>query len=110
MYATVAILGALQERNRSGLGQYLDIALLDSQIAMLANQNLNYMTSGKAPKRYGNAHKNITPYQAFKVEDGHIIIDVGNDGQLRRHCQVLGFDEFAFTYICQSNDMRLAYR
>lgn len=110
MYATVAILGALQERNRSGLGQYLDIALLDSQIAMLANQNLNYMTSGKAPKRYGNAHQNITPYQAFQVEDGHLIIAVGNDGQFRRLCQVLGVVELADDKRFQTNAARLAHR
>lgn len=110
MYATVGIMGALQERQRSGLGQHLDIALLDCSIAMLANQNLNYMTSGKAPKRYGNAHQNITPYQAFKVKDGHLIIAVGNDGQFKRLCQVLGLASLADESRFQTNAARLAHR
>ena len=76
MYATVAVLGALHERHRSNRGQYIDLALLDSHIAMLANQNLNYMTSGVAPKRYGNAHQNIVPYQVFEVSDRHMIVAV----------------------------------
>lgn len=110
MYATVAILGALQERHRSGLGQYLDVALLDSHIAMLANQNLNYMTSGKAPQRYGNAHQNITPYQVFKVQDGHLIIAVGNDGQFRRLCEVLGVAHLADDERFQTNAARVDNR
>jgi crotonobetainyl-CoA:carnitine CoA-transferase CaiB-like acyl-CoA transferase len=90
MYASVAILAAIQERNRSGLGQHLDIALLDCHIAMLANQNLNYMTSGVPPTRAGNAHQNVVPYQVFKTSDGFMIVAVGNDSQFRAFCTVLG--------------------
>ncbi|WP_049057618.1 CoA transferase, partial [Achromobacter xylosoxidans] len=72
MYATVAILAALQERHRSGLGQHLDIALLDSHVALLANQNSNYFNSGVAPTRAGNAHQNVVPYQVFAASDGHL--------------------------------------
>src|SRR5690606_3217961 len=79
MYATVGILAALQERNRSGLGQHVDLALLDCHVAMLANQNLNYMTSGVVPQRAGNAHQNVVPYQVFASSDGHLIVAVGND-------------------------------
>ena len=89
MYASVAILAAIQERQRSGLGQHLDIALLDCHIAMLANQNLNYMTSGVAPTRAGNAHQNVVPYQVFKTSDGFMIVAVGNDSQFRAFCTSL---------------------
>ena len=90
MYSTVGILAALHERTRSGLGQYIDMALLDCQVAMLANQNLNYMTSGVAPKRAGNAHQNLVPYQVFACADGHLIVAVGNDSQFKAYCQVIG--------------------
>lgn len=90
MYATVAILGALHERHRSGLGQQIDLALLDCHVAMLANQNLNYMTSGVAPRRAGNAHQNVVPYQVFKASDGELIVAVGTDGQYRAYCGVIG--------------------
>jgi crotonobetainyl-CoA:carnitine CoA-transferase CaiB-like acyl-CoA transferase len=90
MYSTVAILAALHERGRSGLGQHIDMALLDCQVAMLANQNLNYMTSGVAPKRAGNAHQNLVPYQVFAAADGHLIVAVGNDTQFRAYCRVIG--------------------
>lgn len=90
MYATVGVMGALHERYRSGLGQHIDIALLDSHIAMLANQNLNYMTSGVAPQRFGNAHQNIVPYQVFAASDGHLIVAVGNDTQFRAYCEAIG--------------------
>ncbi|MCC2597286.1 CoA transferase [Pusillimonas sp. MFBS29] len=90
MYSTVGILAALHERSRSGLGQHIDMALLDCQVAMLANQNLNYMTSGVAPKRAGNAHQNLVPYQVFGAADGHLIVAVGNDSQFRAYCQVIG--------------------
>lgn len=89
MYATVGILAALQERNRSGQGQRLDIALLDSVVALLANQNMNYLTSGVAPERAGNAHQNIVPYQVFAAADGHLIVAVGNDSQFRAYCRVI---------------------
>ena len=93
MYASVAILAALNERHTSGLGQYIDMALLDCQVAMLANQNLNYMTSGQVPKRAGNAHQNLVPYQVFEVEDGHLILAVGNDTQFASFCRLINMPE-----------------
>ena len=95
MYATVGILAALQERQRSGLGQHLDVALLDTVVAMLGNQALNYLTSGIAPRRAGNAHQNIVPYQVFAASDGHLIVAVGNDGQFRAYCGVLEAPQLA---------------
>ncbi|MYN14829.1 CoA transferase [Pusillimonas sp. TS35] len=89
MYATVGILAALHERTRSGLGQHIDMALLDCQVAMLANQNLNYLASGAAPRRAGNAHQNLVPYQVFAAADGHLIVAVGNDTQFRSYCNVI---------------------
>src|SRR5690606_27577498 len=93
MYATVGILAALQERHRSGLGQHVDLALLDCHVAMLANQNLNYMTSGVVPQRAGNAHQNVVPYQVFASSDGHLIVAVGNDSQYRAYCNAIGHPE-----------------
>lgn len=110
MYATVAVLGALYERHRSNRGQYIDLALLDSHIAMLANQNLNYMTSGVAPKRYGNAHQNIVPYQVFEVSDGHMIVAVGNDGQFRAYCGVLERPDLGENPKYATNSQRLQHR
>src|SRR5690606_20180568 len=81
MYATVGILAALQERQRGGLGPHLGVALLDSVVAMLANQAQNYLVSGVSPPRVGNAHHNIVPYQVFAASDGHLIVAVGNDSQ-----------------------------
>src|SRR5581483_1957262 len=79
LYATIAILGALAHRDRTGEGQHIDMALLDSQVAMLANQAMNYLTTGVAPRRLGNAHPNIVPYQVFAASDGHLIVAVGNE-------------------------------
>ncbi len=110
MYATVAILAALQERNRSGLGQHLDIALLDSHISMLANQNLNYMTSGVAPKRAGNAHQNVVPYQVFKAADGYLIIAVGNDSQFRSFANAIGRSELGSDPRFATNRARVTNR
>src|ERR1043166_2136607 len=90
MYATVAVLSALWERNSSGQGQYIDLALLDTQVAWLANQNLNYLVSGEPPRRMGNAHPNITPYQTFATRDGFLILAVGNDSQFARFCNAAG--------------------
>ncbi|MCW5590615.1 MAG: CoA transferase [Burkholderiales bacterium] len=92
MYAAVAILGALRERDASGRGQYVDMALLDAQVAWLMNHNLNYLVSGAVPKRWGNAHPNLTPYQAFPTKDGNLILAIGNDGQFRKFCAVAGLD------------------
>lgn len=110
MYATVAILGALHERNRSGLGQHIDVALLDCQVATLANQNLNYMTSAEIPQRAGNAHQNIVPYQVFAANDGHLIVAVGNDGQYRAYCSVLGRPDLADHPDYATNSLRLKHR
>lgn len=110
MYSAVGILAALHERSRSGLGQHLDIALLDCQVAMLANQNLNYMTSGRAPQRAGNAHQNLVPYQVFAVSDGHMIVAVGNDSQFRAYCGVLGLPELADDPRFATNPKRVVNR
>lgn len=110
MYATVGILAALQERNRSGLGQHLDIALLDSHISMLANQNLNYMTSGVAPTRAGNAHQNVVPYQVFKASDGYLILAVGNDSQFRSFANAIGQPELGTDPRFATNRMRVTNR
>jgi crotonobetainyl-CoA:carnitine CoA-transferase CaiB-like acyl-CoA transferase len=90
MYATVAILAALFHRTRSGQGQYIDMALLDTQIAMNANMNMNYLISGRVPQRIGNAHANIVPYQVFDAADGQLVLAVGNDGQFAKFCEAAG--------------------
>ncbi|VVE30262.1 Acetyl-CoA:oxalate CoA-transferase [Pandoraea eparura] len=91
MYATIAIMAALTHRDRTGVGQYIDMALLDTQVAMLANMNTNYLASGEAPVRWGNAHPNIVPYQTFQTaDDGWIIVAVGNDGQFRKFVEAGG--------------------
>ena len=95
MYATVAILAALRHRDRTGQGQAIDMALLDAQVAMLANLGAGFLASGVAPQRAGNAHQNIVPYQVFEVADGHLILAVGNDGQFARLCAVAGCSELA---------------
>jgi hypothetical protein len=110
MYAALAITAALQERQRSGLGQHLDIALLDCHIAMLANQNLNFMTSGKAPERAGNAHQNVVPYQVFKTSDGFMIVAVGNDSQFRSYCEALGVPELGQDPKFVTNRQRIVNR
>ncbi len=88
MYATVAILAALRHRDITGQGQAIDMALLDTQVAMLANLGASYLATGTPPRRMGNAHQNIVPYQVFEVADGHIILAVGNDSQFAKLCQV----------------------
>jgi crotonobetainyl-CoA:carnitine CoA-transferase CaiB-like acyl-CoA transferase len=88
MYATVAILAALRHRDTTGQGQVIDMALLDTQLAMLANLGSNYLCSGKVPGRMGNAHQNIVPYQVFEASDGHLILAVGNDRQFAKFCDV----------------------
>jgi crotonobetainyl-CoA:carnitine CoA-transferase CaiB-like acyl-CoA transferase len=110
MYATVGILAALHERSRSGLGQHIDMALLDCQVAMLANQNLNYMTSGVAPRRAGNAHQNLVPYQVFAAADGHLIVAVGNDSQFRNYCGVIGRPGLADDVRFKTNPNRVINR
>jgi formyl-CoA transferase len=95
MYSAVAILAALAHRDVTGQGQHLDLALFDVMVAMLANMNMNYLVSGIAPGRAGNAHQNIVPYQVFAAADGHVIIAVGNDSQYAKFCEVAGCPELA---------------
>ncbi|WP_028357856.1 CaiB/BaiF CoA transferase family protein [Brackiella oedipodis] len=110
MNSVVAILAALHERHHSQLGQYIDMALLDCGVALLANQNMNYLTSGTIPQRAGNAHQNIVPYQVFPTSNGHIIITAGNDGQFKKLADVLGHPEWAEDARYQTNSARLAHR
>jgi crotonobetainyl-CoA:carnitine CoA-transferase CaiB-like acyl-CoA transferase len=95
MYASTAILAALRHRDLTGIGQVIDMALLDTQVAMLANLGANYLATGVAPQRAGNAHQNIVPYQVFEVADGHLILAVGNDGQFAKFCAVAGAEALA---------------
>jgi crotonobetainyl-CoA:carnitine CoA-transferase CaiB-like acyl-CoA transferase len=90
LYATVAILAALFHRTRTGAGQHIDMALLDTQIAMSANMNMNYLVAGRAPRRMGNAHANIVPYQVFDAADGQLVLAVGNDSQFVKFCEAAG--------------------
>jgi formyl-CoA transferase len=95
LYATIGIQAALAHRDRTGQGQHVDMALLDTQVAMIANLNMNYLVSGKVPERMGNAHANIVPYEAFACADGHIILAVGNDRQFESFCRIAGRPEIA---------------
>ncbi|HTZ67770.1 MAG TPA: CaiB/BaiF CoA-transferase family protein, partial [Roseiarcus sp.] len=95
LYGVIAIEAALIARQRTGEGQHIDLALFDSMTTMLANQAMNYLASGKSPKRMGNAHVNLAPYQTFPVADGWLIVAVGNDGQFARLCGVLGLQRMA---------------
>jgi len=110
MYSGVAVLAALNARALNGLGQHIDMALLDVQVAMLANMNMNYLTSGVSPKRAGNAHQNLVPYQVFECADGHVIIAAGNDGQYARFCAVGGRPELATDTRFSSNPQRVRNR
>jgi crotonobetainyl-CoA:carnitine CoA-transferase CaiB-like acyl-CoA transferase len=110
LYATVAILAALRHRDATGLGQHIDMALLDSQVAMLANLGANYLVTGVAPRRVGNAHQNIVPYQVFEAADGHLILAVGNDMQFARFCEVAGRPELACDERYMSNADRVRHR
>lgn len=110
LYSVIAIQAALSERDRSGLGQFIDMALFDTMTAVLVNQAMNHLTSGVAPQRMGNAHPNIVPYQAFAVADGYVIVAVGNDGQFRRFCAVLERDDLADDARYQTNPDRVSHR
>ena len=110
MYASFAILAALRRREASGVGAYIDCALLDTQIAVLGNQAMNYLYSGVSPGRLGNAHPNIVPYDVFPVADGHIIIACGNDGQFFKLCSVLQADAIAKDERYHTNAGRIANR
>jgi crotonobetainyl-CoA:carnitine CoA-transferase CaiB-like acyl-CoA transferase len=110
LYATVGVLAALNQREQSGFGQHIDVALLDVQVACLANQAMNYLNTGVSPKRLGNAHPNIVPYQDFPSADGNFIIAVGNDGQFRKLCEVAGLTALADDPRFASNKARVAHR
>ena len=110
LYSTVAILAALAHRQHDGGGQHIDMALLDVQVACLANQAMNYLTTGVSPKRLGNAHPNIVPYQDFPTADGDFILTVGNDSQFRKFAQVAGRPEWADDPRFVSNKQRVANR
>lgn len=110
MYATIAVMAALTHRDRTGEGQYIDMALLDVQVAMLANMNTNYLASGKPPVRWGNAHPNIVPYQTFATSDGHIIVAAGNDGQYKKFVAAGGEEQLATDERFCTNPARVANR
>ncbi len=110
LYGVIAIEAALIARERTGRGQQIDLALLDTMGAMLANQAMNYLASGVAPRRMGNLHPNIAPYQTFRVADGYLIVAVGNDGQFARLCAALGLDALADDERFATNAARVANR
>ncbi|PQO24262.1 CoA transferase [Rhodobacteraceae bacterium WD3A24] len=95
IYAATAILAAIEQRHRTGEGQLIDMALMDSAVAIMANQAMNYLATGTSPRRLGNYHPNLSPYQVFPCTDGHIIIATGNDGQYRRLCDLLARPDLA---------------
>ncbi|KVN62893.1 MULTISPECIES: CaiB/BaiF CoA transferase family protein [Burkholderia cepacia complex] len=110
LYSTIAVLAALAHRDRTGEGQYIDMALLDVQVALLANMNTNFLASGKPPVRWGNAHPNIVPYQTFQTSDGWIIVAVGNDGQFRKFVEAGGRPELADDARFATNPSRVRHR
>lgn len=110
MYASTAILSALLQRDRTGEGAWIDLSLLDVQVGVLANQAMNYLTTGTSPQRMGNAHPNIAPYQVFPSADGHIILAVGNDSQFQRFCNVAGIAELADDPAFATNRSRVENR
>jgi crotonobetainyl-CoA:carnitine CoA-transferase CaiB-like acyl-CoA transferase len=110
MYAAVAILAALRHRDSTGEGQHVDMALLDTQVAWLANEGLNYLVSGKTPVRRGNAHPNIVPYEVFACADGFVILAIGNDGQFAKFCAFAGRAELAADPRYATNPARVANR
>ena len=110
VYSTVGILAALHQRQRTGEGAHVDMALLDTQVGVLGNQALNWMVSGDVPQRMGNGHVNLVPYQSFACADGDVIIAVGNDRQFARLCQVLNLSEIASDARFATNPARVANR
>ncbi|WP_241295214.1 CaiB/BaiF CoA transferase family protein [Burkholderia stabilis] len=110
LYSTIAVLAALAHRDRTGEGQYVDMALLDVQVALLANMNTNFLASGKPPVRWGNAHPNIVPYQTFQTSNGWIIVAVGNDGQFRKFVEAGGQPELADDERFATNPSRVRHR
>ena len=110
LYSAVGILAAVQQRHATGLGQHIDMALLDVCMALTANMGTNYLATGKAPARMGNAHANIVPYQTFECSDGHLIIACGNDGQFAKLCAVLGLPSVAQDARFATNPQRVQHR
>ncbi len=110
MYAASAVMAALRHRDQTGEGQQIDVALVDSQIAWLINEGTNYLQSGELPKRRGNGHPNIVPYQVFEAKDGHVIVAVGNDSQFGRFCEILGAPEMAEDEAFATNINRITNR
>ncbi|NLH83570.1 MAG: CoA transferase [Phyllobacteriaceae bacterium] len=110
LHAVIGIQAALAAREKTGRGQLVDMSLLDTIVAMLANQGMNYLVSGKAPTRMGNAHPNIVPYQVFPVRDGHVVVATGNDRQWRDTCAILGLEALAFDPRWVHNAGRVAAR
>ena len=110
LYSVISVLAALNHRHQTGEGQHVDLALLDVQVTSLANQNMNFLTSGNPPIRMGNAHPNIVPYQDFPTADGAMIIAVGNDGQFAALCKVLGHSEWAKDERFATNTLRVKHR
>jgi crotonobetainyl-CoA:carnitine CoA-transferase CaiB-like acyl-CoA transferase len=110
IYACTGILAAVHQRQTTGKGQHIDMALMDVATAVMTNQAMNYLATGNAPKRLGNAHPNIVPYQVFDCENGHIIVASGNDGQYRQFCALLGLPELAAHPDYATNAARLANR
>jgi crotonobetainyl-CoA:carnitine CoA-transferase CaiB-like acyl-CoA transferase len=109
LYGTIAILAALEQRRRTGLGQWIDMSLFDTQLAVLANQATNWLIGGRLPRRMGNAHPNIVPYQVFEAADGPLVIACGNDGQFARLCAALDLDLHEDPRLARNRD-RLAHR
>jgi crotonobetainyl-CoA:carnitine CoA-transferase CaiB-like acyl-CoA transferase len=110
MYAVAAITAALYERRGSGCGQHIDLSLLDTQVAMLANQNLNYLMTGRSPQRMGTAHPNLVPYQAVPAADGDFMLAIGNDRQFADFCRVAGHAQVATDARFATNAARIAHR
>ena len=110
MYAASGILAALRYRDQTGEGQHIDFALVDTQIAWLINEGVNYLTSGELPQRRGNGHPNIVPYQVFPTRDGHVVIAVGNDGQFWRFAEWIGHPDWAKDPRFATNPARLSNR
>ncbi|MFT6022171.1 MAG: crotonobetainyl-CoA:carnitine CoA-transferase CaiB-like acyl-CoA transferase [Ascidiaceihabitans sp.] len=110
MYATIGILAALRHRDKTGEGQHIDLSLVDAQMAWLINEGTNFLTSGEAPKRRGNAHPNIVPYDAFETSDGHVLVAVGNDPQFIRFCDVIGRSDLGADARFQNNTSRIEHR
>jgi len=110
MYAATAVLAALASRERTGAGQYIDLALFDVQVATLANQATNYLVTGKSPERLGNSHPNIVPYQVFATSDSYLILAVGNDVQYRKFCEVAGIPQLATNELFVTNSDRVRNR